>query len=103
MRTSHDLRQWRNAHEQAQRQAPEQVAAWIEEREWLYSLLSPEDRAAADKIAKAAKDRHRARVAETSLCRWVGERMRAYDALSPEDKVTADRYATFDAVVWQRA
>ena len=54
MRTSHDLRQWRNAHEQAQRQAPEQVAAWIEEREWLYSLLSPQDRAAADKIAKAA-------------------------------------------------
>lgn len=51
-KTSHDLRQWRNAHEQAQRQAPEHVAAWIEEREWLYSLLSPADKAIADQIAK---------------------------------------------------
>ena len=52
MKTSRALRQWRNAHEQAQRQAPEHVAAWIEEREWLYSLLSSEDRTAADRIAK---------------------------------------------------
>jgi len=52
--TSHPLRQWRNAHEQAQRQAPEHVAAWIEERDWLYSLLSPADKAIADQIAKTA-------------------------------------------------
>lgn len=51
---SHGLRQWRNAHEQAQRQAPEHVAAWIEEREWLYSLLSPADKASADQITKVA-------------------------------------------------
>ena len=33
---SHGLRQWRNAHEQAQRQAPEHVAAWT-----LLDLLPP--------------------------------------------------------------
>ena len=67
MKTSPALTRWQTAHDNANRDNAERQAAY------------------------AAKDRHRARVAETSLCRWVGERMRAYDALSPDDKAIADR------------
>lgn len=69
MKTSPALTRWQTAHDNANRDNAERQAAY------------------------AAKDRHRARVAETSLCRWVGERMRAYDALSPDDKAIADRIA----------
>ena len=67
MKPSAALTRWQTAHDNANRDNAERQAAY------------------------AAKDRHRARVAETSLCRWVGERERLYAALSPEDKVTADR------------
>ena len=67
MKPSAALTRWQTARDNANRDNAERQAAY------------------------AAKDRHRARVAETSLCRWVGERMRAYDALSPDDKAIADR------------
>ena len=47
--TSHTLRQWRNAHLQASRVAPERVAEWTEERDWLYTLLDTDDKAIADR------------------------------------------------------
>ncbi len=49
MNTSHTLRQWRNAHLQASRAAPERVAEWTEERDWLYTLLDADDKAIADR------------------------------------------------------
>ena len=48
-KTSHTLRQWRNAHLQATRAAPERVAEWAEERDWLYTLLDEGDKAIADR------------------------------------------------------
>ncbi len=56
-KTSHTLRQWRNAHEQAQRQAPDRVAVWVEERDWLYSLLDADDKAIADRALKISSAR----------------------------------------------
>lgn len=47
--TSHTLRQWRNAHLQAFRAAPERAAEWAEERDWLYTLLDADDKATADR------------------------------------------------------
>ena len=47
--TSHTLRQWRNAHTQTSRVAPERAAEWAEERDWLYSLLDADDKAIADR------------------------------------------------------
>ena len=47
--TSHTLRQWRNAHQQASRAAPERVAEWAEERDWLYTLLDTADKVIADR------------------------------------------------------
>ena len=46
---SHTLRQWRNAHLQASRAAPERVAEWAEERDWLYTLLDADDKVIADR------------------------------------------------------
>ena len=47
--TSHTLRQWRNAHLQVSRVAPERVAEWAEERDWLYTLLDADDKVIADR------------------------------------------------------
>ena len=47
--TSPTLRQWRNAHLQASRAAPERVAEWAEERDWLYTLLDADDKVIADR------------------------------------------------------
>ena len=50
-KTSHTLRQWRTAHQQASRVAPERVAVWVEERDWLYTLLDADDKVIADQEA----------------------------------------------------
>ena len=50
-KTSHTLRQWRNAHEQALRVSADRVAVWVEERDWLYTLLDADDKVIADQEA----------------------------------------------------
>ena len=42
-KTSHTLRQWRTAHEQVSRVSPDRVAVWVEERDWLYTLLDADE------------------------------------------------------------
>ena len=49
--TSHTLRQWRNAHLQASRVSADRVAVWVEERDWLYTLLDADDKVIADQEA----------------------------------------------------
>ena len=48
-KTSHTLRQWRTAHEQVSRVSADRVAAWAEERDWLYTLLDADDKVIADR------------------------------------------------------
>ena len=56
-KTSHTLRQWRTAHEQVSRASLDRVAVWVEERDWLYTLLGADDKAIADRESAASSAR----------------------------------------------